>query len=390
VRLEASLTGEASAVATGGLATGVRALGDADFRLRLDLERLVGWPGASAQAYAFAGTGGDPSELAGDLQGVSNVVAPGGARLLEAWLQQNALDGRLSLLAGLSDLNSEFYVLQAAALFLDSSFGIGPELSQSGQGGPSIFPATSPGVRVELRPRPDDVLRLAVTNGVPLGFDRPGGGTRVIEPGDGALLVAEVAHLWGLVGAEGAPGDAPRSHRMRAGRAALDVPYSGKVALGAWRYTARFPVIGGEAVDPPRRGDQGIWLIGEAALLGDADRPPRRVQLFTQLALADPRFNRIARYTSLGATARGFLPGREDDELGLAVAVAWQGAPWRTAERAGGGRPVRAETVLEGTWVAVVAPWLSLQPDVQLVLHPGGEERPGHALWVALRAEVGL
>ena len=43
---------------------------------------------------------------------------------------------RFSALFGRYDLNSEFYRLQSAGLFLNSSFGIGPEFSLSGQNGP--------------------------------------------------------------------------------------------------------------------------------------------------------------------------------------------------------------------------------------------------------------
>jgi carbohydrate-selective porin OprB len=57
--------------------------------------------------------------------------------------EKNLLDNQFSVLAGLYELNSEFYRLQSAGLFLNSSFGIGPEFSQSGLEGPSIFPSTS-------------------------------------------------------------------------------------------------------------------------------------------------------------------------------------------------------------------------------------------------------
>ena len=37
------------------------------------------------------------------------------------------------------DLNSEFYRVESGGLFLNSSFGIGPEFARSGAGGPSPF-----------------------------------------------------------------------------------------------------------------------------------------------------------------------------------------------------------------------------------------------------------
>jgi porin len=52
---------------------------------------------------------------------------------------------------GLYDLNSEFDVIEAAALFLNPSHGIGPDFAQSGRNGPSIFPVTSLAIRGEYR-----------------------------------------------------------------------------------------------------------------------------------------------------------------------------------------------------------------------------------------------
>lgn len=309
--VEAGLTAEAVAVPAGGVAAGARLLGDAEAKLRVDLDRLAGWPGATATLYGVASAGGNPSDLAGDLQGVSNIAAPRGVRLLEAWLQQNLLRGRLSLLVGLSDLNSEFYLLQAAALFLNSSFGIGPEFSQSGLGGPSIFPATSLGGRVEVRPWRREVLRLAIVNGVPLGFERPDGSRALLESADGALLVAEVAHV---VEASGGAGAAPGRRGPRAGRARIEAPHALKVALGAWHYTARFPVYdaGAAPAAPTQLGNQGAWIIGEADVYRSALRPERRVQVFAQLAAADPGPSRVAAYTGLGATRHPAQRGGRD------------------------------------------------------------------------------
>src|SRR5207244_167478 len=137
--------------------------------------------------------GGHPSGLVGDAQGVSNLEARASWQLYEAWFQQNLLENRLSVLVGRYDLNSEFYRLQSATLFLNSSFGVGPEFSQSGRGGPSIFPDTSVGVRLAFKPTRDVVFRAAVLDGAPV--DRPDGTQRVFAKGDGVLLVGEAAFL---------------------------------------------------------------------------------------------------------------------------------------------------------------------------------------------------
>ena len=56
----------------------------------------------------------------------------------------------------------------SASLFLNSSFGIGPEFSQSGLEGPSIFPNTSVGARFAIKPIEEIVLRTAALDGVPV------------------------------------------------------------------------------------------------------------------------------------------------------------------------------------------------------------------------------
>src|SRR5438128_12130722 len=111
--------------------------------------------------------GGHPSSFAGDAQGVSSREGPARWTLEEGWIQQNLFDNQLSILIGRYDLNTEFYRLQSAGLFLNSSFGIGPEFSQSGRGGPSIFPNPSVGARIAWKPARSMVLRSAILEGVP-------------------------------------------------------------------------------------------------------------------------------------------------------------------------------------------------------------------------------
>ena len=98
------------------------------------------------------------------------------------------------MLIGRYDLNNEFYRLQSAGLFLNNSFGIGPEFSLSGREGPSIFPYTAVGARFGIKPVEEIVLRAAVLDGVPV--ERPDGAQEIFAKGDGLLVVAEAAYLY--------------------------------------------------------------------------------------------------------------------------------------------------------------------------------------------------
>jgi porin len=154
-----SYTGDLQQNAAGGRAVGAAFAGAAGAELTARLGQLVGWHGASIFALVLDTHGNPPSDLVGDVQGVSSVEAPVGLRLEEAWLQQNLFGNRLSWLVGRYDLNTEFYRLQSGALFINSSFGMGPELALSGVAGPSIFPNTAVGTRIDVKPSPNVVWR---------------------------------------------------------------------------------------------------------------------------------------------------------------------------------------------------------------------------------------
>src|SRR5256886_12187290 len=123
VILAFSYTGELVQNAGGGARRGTTFAGAAGGEVTLLLGRLVGWHGARLFVFALGTHGGAPSDLVGDVQGVSNLEAPTKVRLEEAWLQQDLLDNRLSWLVGRYDLNTEFYPLQAGGAFLQHPLG---------------------------------------------------------------------------------------------------------------------------------------------------------------------------------------------------------------------------------------------------------------------------
>jgi porin len=384
VEVAAVYDGEGLANAAGGVRTGAAYLGNLRLQLTFDAERLLGWPGATFFLQGLWTHGGHPSRFVGDAQGVSNLEAPGGWQLSEVWLQQNLLGNRVSALVGRYDLNSEFYRLQSAALFVNSSFGIGPEFSQSGRGGPSIFPDTSVGIRLAFKPARDVVLRAAVLDGAPV--DRPDGGHRLFAQGDGLLLVGEAAFLTRPV-AE----DRPLGSRFRIGRGGASRSYDGKIAAGAWYYTATFDDLSErepEGQPVRRRGSAGAYVLADELVLRSAAQPRRQVNVFAQLGVGDSRVNRFGFYAGGGLVFAGFFPSLENDELGLAVAVARNGSHFVELQRQDAVPVTGTETAVELTWLVQIGKHLALQPDLQYVMRPGTDATRKDALALALRFEV--
>ncbi len=376
--------GEVLLNARGGASRGATYLGAFRLQLLFDAERGFGWQGTSFFASALQTHGGNPSDLVGDAQGTSNLAAPPGAQLYEAWLQQNLLANRFSVLAGRYDLGSEFYRSQSAGLFVNSSFGIGPEFGQSGPRGPSIYPDPSLGARLSLKPARGVVLRVALLDGVPVSRSR--GAPGLFARSDGLLFVAEQAFL-------ARPGGSERgvSPHLRIGRNSGLRPYRHKFAVGGWCYTARFDDVSqrlpdGRAVR--HIGSSGAYLIGDALLRGGSAVQSAQVSAFVQVGFGDSRVNRFGYYTGAGVVVSGLFQALANDELGLAVAVARNSSHYLDLQRQNAVPVKDSEASIELTYLFQLGQHLALQPDLQYVLGPGSDPTLGNALVAALRFEL--
>ena len=103
----------------------------------------------------------------GELQARSNIEGVSTRRLYEIWADYSC-SAKISnsVRFGLYDFNTEFNALDAAALFINSSHGIGPDVSQTGLHGPSIFPVTG----LALRVKGSTGFHLDSTEGALLGW----------------------------------------------------------------------------------------------------------------------------------------------------------------------------------------------------------------------------
>ncbi len=377
--------GAAADVLHGGARTGTTYSGMLHLRVHVNAPDDGFWAGTSVQADLRTLHGGQVSARVGDAQGVSNIEGPSGTDIHELWVQHNFKQPGLSLLAGIYDLNSEFYRLQAAGLFVNSSFGIGPEFSQSGVEGPSIFPRTSAGVRLSGKPAPGVVVRGALLDGVPVVA--PDGSRGAFRSGDGLLGVGEIAFL----SRAGEGGDSHSDERERQGRFSDLQPYQDKLALGLWRYTRKQATLDAPDPDAPaaRRGSAGGYAIGEWRLIGrDDPSAARTLSVFGQFGTASPATNRFGSYVGLGLVGAGWVPGRAADQLGLSVASARNAAAYRRAQLTAGQAVARAETTIEASYLMQVTKWLTVQPDLQYVIHPNTRPDLRNA-WVAqLRFEI--
>ncbi len=345
----------------GGIDEDGTILGNLDLTFEVDTEKAGWWGDGTFLLYALGNWnhGGFMTDIVGDLQATSNIEAVEALRLYEAWYEHQFADGRLSLLGGLHDFNSEFNALEYASLFTNSSFGISPDISQTG---PSIFPTTSLAFRLRAQPTERSYLLVAVYDGVPGDPDNPRRTTIKLDKGDGVFAAGEV----GLT--EGEPGQKDYY----------------KLGLGAWLHTADVENFDGQMHD---RND-GVYLIGEKTLFAETD-DGQGLGAFVQFGFADKDRNQLGNYWGAGLHYVGLIPGRDRDITGLAVASARNGDPFMKFSKEVEMSPVEnTETVIELTYRAEIRPGLVLQPDVQYVIQPSMDPELDNALQIGVRLEM--
>lgn len=337
-----------------GASDGTRTLGLLDASLAVDLDRL--WSGSRTEfvAHAIAVRGGAPNALADTAQGIDNLeVANDEVKLYEVYVDRRYGARDASLRAGLYDLNTELYVQDAAGLFVNPSHGIGPELAQSGRGGPSIYPNAAVGVRLKLQPSATSYALVAVLDGVPGAPDDGDEAWMRLSREEGALVAAEV-------GVGGASAHAALGRELH-------------LAIGAWHYSAEFEHVtsAGDGALVRKRDNHGAYALVDADLWHADGGSPRRLRGFVRGGVANGDINPVDRYLGGGLVLEAPFARRGDDSIGIGFGWVHGADGERLALRAAGDAPSASERIVELTWRFQLSPHLALQPNLQHLAHPG-------------------
>jgi porin len=351
----ATYTADVIGVVDGAEARAGRVLDNLEVSLDGDLERQFGWTGTRVHLSLLGNGGGEPNAVAGTLQGYDNIeVAAQGVRLYEAWVDVALADRRASVLAGLYDVNSEFYATGASDLLLAPPFGIGSELAATGPNGPAIFPSTSLAVRVRI--------------------------------GDPDALYGQVAAVNARAGTIGDAGGVDTT--LDAGILYLaEAGWSGpvRVAAGVWRYgegqddIRAVAPLGGPALSTA----QGGYLLAEGLLAGSPD-DGRTLRAFVRLGLSDGDTTAFRGGWQAGLRWDAVLPGRPDSAVSLGFHQGWLSDKARANARDADMALAPAEGGVELTYADSLGPF-TVQPDLQWIYHPGGERDRAPILIAGLR-----
>ncbi|MHB1992210.1 carbohydrate porin [Metallibacterium scheffleri] len=283
--------------------------------------------------------GSNPSRDAGDVQTLDNLAARHAWRLYRAFWQVGDVRGHWALRLGWQGYDELFGLVPDGGDLLNSSFG---QMPTSSQAGTPIWPQTAPGISARWHPDAFYVMAglwsgVPRDPGIPQGWNLP-------RRGDGGLQALELG---------------------------FDRHARYKLALGAWAMH-RFGVA--------QQAHRGVYALADIALLG-AGRA-RRLGGFVQWGQTQPYQSAVGRY--LGAGLR--LSTRRHGRVSVGVARALLSSAFRLRHPGG----ARAETAYELTWRKRIDAHLTLQPDVQYIVHPALAPHATHALEIGLRVDGGF
>jgi len=361
VTTEAVLTTDFLYNTRGGIKRDGTILGNVDLTFKLDTDKAGWWKNGTFSLHFLGNfnSGRSMKEIVGDVQSTSHIDTGEAFKVYEAWYEHKFLEGRLSLLFGLHDWNSDFDALEYSSLFIHASPGISPDISQLGA---SVFPVTSLGMRVKVLPTSGSYLLAGVYDGVSGDPNHPKRAAIILRKEDGVFATVEA----GL--SAGQPGE-KRYY---------------KVGAGAWLRTTEV-----ENFDGQRAGDNhGVYLIAEKTLFSEGAEG-QGLGGFFQFGWADDDWNRIARYWGAGLNYTGLIPGRDRDRAGFFVGSARNGDKFMNFMKNVELSPVEhTETAIELTYRAEVRPWLYLQPDFQYIINPGMDPSLKNAFQAGCRVEI--
>ncbi len=337
--------------------------------LYVDFEKLLGWRGATFHANAYWLAGRSLTEdCIGDLANVSNISAYRTFRLQELWLQQTFWKDRASIKAGSLAVDTEFFFSDAAALFINSSFGTF-SLIAANLPNPPIYPVAAPGVRLAVQLHPRVNLQVGIFAGDSGAQDVNKNGTDFhLAAGDGALIFSELGF---------------NLHPDADGKS-----LASSLKIGAFAHTKRITTWQNQLDGNTGGGsyNYGIYGVAEHDLY---KRDARKVTAFLRGGGAPGNRNVIGWYCDVGVNVTGLLPGRADDVAGIAFArSSFSGSYGDYGQAVEGFRLSGAEMIVEATYRAQITPWWVIQPDLQVVFAPAGDPKCETALILALRTMV--
>ena len=357
ISISSNYTGEFISNVSGGKARGGILEGLFKLSLDVNLEKAVGWQGATFRVSTLTPHGSSPSaKFVGDSALVSNIDANDALRLVDLWLEQRILEDKISIKIGQMRVDDEFGVTDTAGMFLNSNFGV-PSIAAPTMPVPN-YPVGALGVRVRVEP----IKGLYGQVGLYDGNSSP---SEIADPTNGSLgRASRHGTDWAFRSSEGV------LWATEVGYQRCCDEYPGAIRLGFLHHTDETASL--KPGDNPHSYNNSGYFVIDQTIWQKSGAPKEGLSAFLRGITSKESRNVQAHSVQLGTTFTGIATS--DDKLG----VAWARTRF---SRYVAGIPSN-ESILELTYQYPVNSYLKVQPDIQYVRNPG-QNRAYSSAWVA-------
>ena len=332
-QFEASYIGDIYTNAVGGKKTGSGYMGMGHLKMGFDTEKARWWKGGSFFINGASIHGKSLSEnFTGDLQIVSNIDAGTHVYMHELWFNQEF--EKFSFTVGLQDLNVDFMVSENGSEFINSSLGVPPVIS--GNLPVPIFPLTGLGVSARWNINDKFAWQAAVFDGCQKPFEYNVHNLHWSFSKDDGMLVVTEFH-------------------SKSNLKEKEATYK----LGAYYHSGLSEFDGKtQTTNIVFKNNYGVYLIADQPVV---ERKNRKIDLFSQIAVAPKSKNEYNYYIGMGANCFGLFNKEKNDGLGFAIAHVGLHNSFN-----------KHETTLELYYKYQLTENMAIQPDIQYIINPSG------------------
>lgn len=338
----------------GGERKGLKYAAQLNLYLDFDLEKLLNIKDTMLHSSISWSSGQSlSSDDIGNYFFVSSIFSGNSLRLYQFFLESNLWNDLLTVAIGRMAIGDDFATTALFGYYVSDAFD--PNIGSIVVNVPGFYaePVATWGLRVKLRPADEFYVSGGVYNSSPLaGQDSAFGVDFSFR--NGFILVGEAGYTPNIQEASGG--------------------LAGYYKIGAYYDTGDFNELAGDG--NKQSGNYGFYAIADQMVYREPGTEDQGLALWGAAAFApEEEINTFPVFLSAGIAYGGLIPARDGDKalFGLAYGSVSDELPGQDYE-----------IVLEGTYAIQIAPWLSVQPDVQYIIHPGGGGIPNALVLGAL------
>lgn len=347
----------------GGMQHGFRYTGEFGLDLVFDLEKGLGLRGL---LFDMSGVWRSGSNLSardiGNTFNASNIFGGETVRLYAIALEQSLFDDRLDIRVGRLGAGDDFLASPLYTNFVNAAFNNNPGSILINIPSFSSYPVATWGLRVKALP----IEQLYLMGGVYYS--------------DAALARVNAHGLdFGIRGDAGAFVIGEIGYHRNQGQAAAGNP--GNFKIGGYYDTNAYQALS-NPTQAKIRGNYGVYLLLDQMVYRE-DGPESKQGLtpFAVVTVAPSDRNTFPFFCSIGLVYQGLIPRRDRDTTAVGLA-------YGKFSRALKGQDF--EMILEWTYAVALAPWLTLQPDMQYIFKPGGTGDIPNAFVLGIQISLSL